>query len=199
MDTVSRVTEQRGPGGSTPDPSVRTRVLDAFVELVSERGLANTSMRDVADRAGVSKTTLYTRWPDRRSMIADGFAHVTTPVPPLGDDPTFHQMLDSIVAPLVESEVSVIRRQVYAELLAAARFDPAIRAVADERRERWRAVLERTIELGKASGDVPADRDTAVAAEVVMAVTLLYQLQAMPLGPALQDLVRRLVLEPTPY
>ena len=36
-------------------------------------------------------------------------------------------------------------------------------------------------------------------AEVVMAVTLLYQLQAMPLGPALQDLVRRLVLEPTPY
>lgn len=199
MGTVSHVTEQRGPGGSTPDPSVRTRVLDAFVELVSERGLANTSMRDVAERAGVSKTTLYTRWPDRRAMIADGFAHVTTPVPPLGEEPTFSQMLDSIVAPLVESEVSVIRRQVYAELLAAARFDPAIRAVADERRERWRAVLEKTIDLGKASGEVPADRDTAVAAEVVMAVTLLYQLQAMPLGPALQDLVRRLVLEPTPY
>ena len=75
MGTVDCVTEQRGPGGSAPDPSVRTRVLDAFVELVSERGLASTSMRDVAERAGVSKTTLYTRWPDRRSMIADGFAH----------------------------------------------------------------------------------------------------------------------------
>ena len=199
MGTVDCVTEHRGPGGSAPDPSVRTRVLDAFVELVSERGLASTSMRDVAERAGVSKTTLYTRWPDRRSMIADGFAHVTTPVPDLGPEPTFRELLDAMVAPLVESDVSVVRRQVYVELLAAARFDPAIRAVADERRERWRAALERTIELGKATGEVPADRDTAVAAEVAMAVTLLYQLQAMPLGPDLQDLIRRLVIEPTPY
>lgn len=178
---------------------MRTRVLDAFVELVAERGLANTSMRDVADRAGVSKTTLYTRWPDRRSMIADGFAHVTTPVPQLGPEPTFTQMLDSIVAPLVESEVTAIRRQVYAELLAAARFDPAVRAVADEKLEQWRAVIESTVELGKASGEIPVDRDTAVTAEVVMGVALMYQLQAMPLGAAVQDLIRRLVTAPTPY
>lgn len=199
MGTVLDVDGQRGRGGSEPDPSVRSRVLDAFVELVAEKGLAETSMRDVADRAGVSKTTIYTRWHDRRSMIADGFAHVTTPVPDLGPDPTFPQMLDALVSSLTETDVSVVRRQVYAELLAAARFDPAIRAVADARLEQWRAVWEWTIELGKASGEVPADRDTALAIEVVIGVILMYQLQGMQLGPDLQDLIRQLVTDERPY
>lgn len=193
------MSERRGPGGSEPDPSVRARVLDAFVALVAEQGLAETSMRAVADRAGVSKTTIYTRWPDRRAMIADGFAHVTSPVPAPGPDADFTDLLAGILAPLNESPAQNVRRQVYVELLAASRFDPSIRSVAMAKLEQWRAALETTIDIGKTSGDVPADRDTAVAAEVAMGVSLMYQLQALPMGPALQDLIRRLITEDHPY
>lgn len=181
-----------------PDPSVRIRVLDAFVALVAANGLSNTSMSDVARRAEVSKTTVYTRWPDRRSLIVDGFAHVSATVPRPGPDDAFSEMFDVVLA-LADPDVQTLRRQVYAELLAAAGFDPDIRSIATANREEWRNSIEAILELGKRSGDVPADRDVETTAEVIMAVILVRQLQAMPLGEPLRDLVWRLVTESSPY
>ncbi|MDK1348134.1 helix-turn-helix domain-containing protein [Streptomyces sp. 378] len=46
-------------------------VLDAVRDCVLAVGVRRTTMTDVARRAGVSRMTLYRRWPDVRSLVGD--------------------------------------------------------------------------------------------------------------------------------
>ncbi|WP_091099252.1 TetR/AcrR family transcriptional regulator [Nonomuraea pusilla] len=47
------------------------RVLDAARECVLAYGVRRTTLTDVARRAGVSRMTIYRRWPDVRTLVAD--------------------------------------------------------------------------------------------------------------------------------
>ncbi|MFC8373532.1 MULTISPECIES: TetR/AcrR family transcriptional regulator [unclassified Streptomyces] len=55
-----------GSGGSDNDA-----VLDAVRDCVLAVGVRRTTLTDVARRAGVSRMTLYRRWPDVRSLVGD--------------------------------------------------------------------------------------------------------------------------------
>jgi AcrR family transcriptional regulator len=46
-------------------------ILDAVRERVLAVGVRRTTLTDVARRAGVSRMTLYRRWPDVRSLVGD--------------------------------------------------------------------------------------------------------------------------------
>lgn len=46
-------------------------ILDAAAECVLAFGVRRTSLSDVARRAGVSRPTVYRRWPDRQALVAD--------------------------------------------------------------------------------------------------------------------------------
>ena len=46
-------------------------ILDAARECVLAYGVRRTSLSDVARRAGVSRPTVYRRWPDLRALVAD--------------------------------------------------------------------------------------------------------------------------------
>ncbi len=193
-----------GPGGSRPDPTVRTRVLDAFVALVADRGLVATSIDDVATAAGGSKTTLYTRWSDRTALVADGFRYVAAAIPEEPDDDRdpavmFEEHLSAMLDVAADPEAQVIRRQVLAELIAVGGIDDEIRPVRDETYAQWEHAARNMVELGKRAGAIPAERDTGVAVEVVMAIVAVRHLFSLPLGPPLRDLVTRLLTEDRPY
>ncbi|WP_329131140.1 TetR/AcrR family transcriptional regulator [Streptomyces sp. NBC_00670] len=55
-----------GRGGADSDP-----VLDAVRDRVLAVGVRRTTLTDVARRAGVSRMTLYRRWPDVRTLVGD--------------------------------------------------------------------------------------------------------------------------------
>lgn len=55
--------------GRPRDPAISEAILDAARELLLEVGYANLSMEAVAARAGVSKPTLYLRYPTRAVMV----------------------------------------------------------------------------------------------------------------------------------
>lgn len=50
---------------------VRQAVLAAALEELAERGYAELLIENVATRAGVHKTTVYRRWPDRETLVTD--------------------------------------------------------------------------------------------------------------------------------
>src|SRR3954449_10774453 len=45
--------------------------LDAAREAILAVGWSRTTLTDIARRAGVSRMTLYRRWPDTQTMLAD--------------------------------------------------------------------------------------------------------------------------------
>ncbi len=65
------------PGrGRTKDRGKDTAVLDATVALLASEGVARMSMDRVAAAAGVSKVTVYSRWPSKGELIGAALAHL---------------------------------------------------------------------------------------------------------------------------
>jgi AcrR family transcriptional regulator len=56
---------------TTPEPSAADLALDAAREAILAVGWSRTTLTDVARRAGVSRMTIYRKWPDMRSLLAD--------------------------------------------------------------------------------------------------------------------------------
>ncbi|AOW90558.1 MULTISPECIES: TetR/AcrR family transcriptional regulator [Streptomyces] len=65
------MTPNRHNHSSRPTSSDNDTVLDAVRDCVLAVGVRRTTMTDVARRAGVSRMTLYRRWPDVRSLVGD--------------------------------------------------------------------------------------------------------------------------------
>jgi AcrR family transcriptional regulator len=60
--------------GRPRDPQRREAILHAALALVAEVGYDRTTVDAIAARAGVSKPTLYRRWPHgKRELVADAF------------------------------------------------------------------------------------------------------------------------------
>jgi AcrR family transcriptional regulator len=57
--------------GADAQDETEQAILDAAAACVLAYGVRRTSLSDVARRAGVSRPTLYRRWPDRRALVAD--------------------------------------------------------------------------------------------------------------------------------
>jgi AcrR family transcriptional regulator len=52
------------------------KVLDAAVQLFSERGIDATSMDAIAEASGVSKATIYKHWQDKDALILEVMGHL---------------------------------------------------------------------------------------------------------------------------
>src|SRR5689334_20991254 len=58
--------------GRPRDPQTRQAILDAALALVAEAGYDRTTVDAIAAKAGVSKPTLYRRWPHGKpELVAD--------------------------------------------------------------------------------------------------------------------------------
>ena len=55
--------------GRPKDPAKREAILSAAKELFLDRGFAQANMQEVADRAGVSKLTLYNHFGDKTALF----------------------------------------------------------------------------------------------------------------------------------
>ena len=66
---MSTATEAR-PRPGRPSTGARERILGAAVEIVGAQGLRTLSMDELADRAGVSRATLYRLFPGKAALLA---------------------------------------------------------------------------------------------------------------------------------
>lgn len=60
----------------------RQRIVDAAVELHTTLGPARTTVQAVAERAGVTRPTVYAHFPDARSLLLACSGHVAETTPP---------------------------------------------------------------------------------------------------------------------
>ncbi|MGH2503871.1 MAG: helix-turn-helix domain-containing protein, partial [Ktedonobacterales bacterium] len=72
-------TELRRPGRPRSAQADQA-ILDAALELIAQEGIQGMSIEGVAARAGVGKTTIYRRWPNKDALALDALRTVKPPI-----------------------------------------------------------------------------------------------------------------------
>ncbi|WP_406231370.1 TetR/AcrR family transcriptional regulator [Nocardia sp. NBC_01009] len=176
-------------------PKVRAAVLAATVDELGEHGYAALTVENVARRAGVHKTTVYRRWPDRDALIADALGDsVTTdiPIPDTGSiDEDLRGLARGLVAWVKSSGGQAVLSVLLSETTGAARPPDAVRHVFRDRIRTSLPVVGRAIERG----ELPTGTD---AAELVKALVAPIYFRALitrePVTDATADAAARLAL-----
>ena len=54
------------------EPNARERLVRAAIDLFTERGYDKTTVIEIAERAGLTKTTFFRHFPDKREVLFGG-------------------------------------------------------------------------------------------------------------------------------
>lgn len=154
--------------GRPRSEKARRAILDAAAELLLRRGLGAVSMDAVAERAGVSKATIYRWWPSKEMLALDALLDWAAATAPARDTGSLRGDVLALLRPWVRE----IRRRPFGRVIAAflseAQSDPEFADAyrtryVEPRRDAMRAVFARAAERG----EVPADLDVEVALDLI--------------------------------
>jgi AcrR family transcriptional regulator len=155
--------------GRPRSEKARKAVLEAAAELLLDRGLAAVSMDAVAERAGVSKATIYRWWPTKETLALDAlYVQWAAAAPAQSDTGSLRGDLLELLLPWAR----VVRSGPYARIIAAlvteAHTDPVFAAayqrhVIQPRRDQAREIFARAVERG----EVPANLNIEVALDLI--------------------------------
>jgi AcrR family transcriptional regulator len=134
-------------------------ILAAAVSLLSERGLAGMSIEEVSARAGVSKATVYRRWPSKGLLALDAFVGEFQQLQPQPDTGSLRGDFTAALRLWVEAVTATPAGRMLTGLIAEAQHDDSLRAAWRDRvleplRVRHRVLLDRAVARGEISPDV---------------------------------------------
>ena len=145
--------------GRPRSEKARKAIMDAAAELLLARGLSAVSMDAVAERAGVSKATIYRWWPTKESLALDALYTEWAAVQPgPRNTGTLRGDLLSLLRPWARLATSKPYGRVLGGLITQAQTDPDFGAeylgrVVEPRRDLARAIFHRAIERGEIAAD----------------------------------------------
>jgi AcrR family transcriptional regulator len=160
------VTAHRGRPRSE---TARKAVLAAAAELLLDHGLHAVSMDAVAERAGVSKATIYRWWPTKETLALDMLFTEWSAVTPQKFE---SGVLRSDLIALLQAWTRLCNTRPYgrvvAALLAEARTDPAFsveyqRRMLEPRRDQARMIFAHAV----ARGEIPEETKVEVAIDLL--------------------------------
>jgi AcrR family transcriptional regulator len=175
------------------DPRVlrsRAAGLGATKALLSQRGIAATTIEAVAERSGVAKTTIYRQWDNQAALVVDALDSVLQP-PPAPDTGTLRGDLVDLLTGLAAALHTGPAAGLMFALIDAAERDPAFAALhRREAQARHRVVLD-AIARGIRRGELPAGTDPDDVLDL-LAGPLFYR-RAVSAGRVGTDFAERVV------
>jgi AcrR family transcriptional regulator len=160
---------ERKRRGRPRSEKARTAILAAAAELLLGEGAETVSMDEVAERAGVSKATIYRWWPSKETLALDALLNDWGSDPPtLRETGSLRGDLLALIRPWVRRLRSRPYGRVVAGLLAETHTDPAFADTyrarfVEVRRDPARVLVTRAIE----HGELPAATDIDLALDLV--------------------------------
>ncbi|WP_223068610.1 TetR/AcrR family transcriptional regulator [Paenibacillus caui] len=166
-------------------------ILSASYDLLLEIGFGAVTVEKIAERAGVSKATIYKWWPNKAAVVMDGFlsaAATRLPVPDTGsvlNDILIHAT--NLARFLTSREGKIIK-----ELIGEGQFDLGL---ADAYRTRYfhprRLEAKHLIERGVQRGELKENLDIELCIDLIYG-PIFYRL--LVIGEGLDDVyVKNLV------
>ena len=147
----------------------RPAVLAVAVTVFNERGFDGTSMQDLSDRLGISKSAIYHHVDSKDALLELALDHALEGLETVAD------RVRRTPAPavrrlelLVEGSVRVLTERLpYVTLLLRVRGNTDVERSALERRRRLDHLAAELVAAGVREGDIRADVDPAVTARLL--------------------------------
>lgn len=117
--------------GPYRDPQVGAAVLTSTRRLLLERGYRGTSIDAIAEDAGVSRPTIYRRWPSKAHVIYDAVFPPEAPPVDVSAEPVSE--ITRIIRGILAFMGDPAARAAMPGLMSDMRSDPALRASLVER------------------------------------------------------------------
>ena len=165
----SDVTVEAPQRGRPRSERARKAILEAAAELLLARGLSAVSMDAVAERAGVSKATIYRWWATKETLALDAlYTEWAAAQPQARDTGSLRGDLLSLFRPWARLARSRPYGRVIAALITESQTDPVFAAeyrqrFVEPRREQGRVIFRRAI----GRGEIPADTKVEVALDLL--------------------------------
>jgi AcrR family transcriptional regulator len=164
MTTGQRVTGAR-PGGRSA--RVRAAVQAATLDELAAVGYAGLTIEAVAERAGVHRTTIYRRWPSKRSLVLAALLDQTADQVPIPDTADLRADL-SLLGQAIDSYLG--RPQVHARLATMVADRSGSSELSELRAQLWadrwhhaQAIAQRAIHRG----ELPPGTDPAAVIDML--------------------------------
>jgi AcrR family transcriptional regulator len=134
-------------------------ILAATLELAGEVGIKGMSMDELAQRAGVSKATIYRRWPSKEILVLQALQSAMRPL----DDVDTGAMVDDLRLCLGQMIARMSKKDrmndVLPHLIEMATHDATLRTAVDDYVQNRRVPVRQVIERAIARGELAADTD----------------------------------------
>ncbi len=154
-------------GASLRRPAITLALRLALFEEWALRGYAALSLEHVAARAGVSKATLYRRWPSKLAMACEALEAVAVSATKVPDTGTLRGDLLSLERSFRALLRHRLARRIVPDLQSeqarASDLNPAISRLTSARRANVGPLIDRAV----ARGELPAAVDRELAADLV--------------------------------
>ena len=186
------------PGRGRPrDPRRREAILRAAIELVAEIGYDRMTVEALAARAGVSKPTIYRRWPSgKKEIILDAIRSKHADADALPDTGSLRGDLMALLGLTIErlDEDAHLAGGLISQLRDSEELSTLMREeVIEHERRRMDRLLNRAVARGELSPDAritPLFHDIAGALIFTRAVVTFEPIDR----PFLEELVDRVLL-----
>jgi AcrR family transcriptional regulator len=185
--------------GRPRDPSVDAAIRAATVELLSEVGYARLTMDRVAERAGVSKPSLYLRWSNKVALVADALQHRARAVPEVPDTGSLPGDMRVFLRALLRSrdEASRALAAVSGEIATNPQLRKAWhRGLAGMLTGCLRTIVSRAADRG----ELPADADVELLSQLPLSLLQNWRLENAedPDDAVVERIVRQFYTPPRP-
>lgn len=151
-------------GAAVLRPALTAAVVEAVLAELTETGYGRLSMQRVAARAGVGKSAVYRRWPDREEMVMDVIGRFGVPDRPPAETGSLVGDLCELVRAMRDWLAHPRLAPIVVDLLAESRRSPRLAAafrygLAGPRRRWSQTVLARAVARGEIGpvGDLDVD------------------------------------------
>jgi AcrR family transcriptional regulator len=150
------------PRGRPRSERSHRAILDAANELLAERGLADLTIDEVAQRAGVGKTTIYRRWPSKGTLVFEAFAGEFLNRQPLPDTGSLRGDLLAALRAFIKVVKGTVTGRTLVGLIAEVQRDPELAEIWRDQfvgrvRSQHRLMVDRAVERAEVSPDADAD------------------------------------------
>lgn len=160
-------TDDRAPGRPR-SREADTAILDAALELLIERGAEVTSIEQVARRAGVTRATVYRRFPDKTRLLIATIEAAYGDPPPTPEIRDVEHMLAGWASVLSNPRQRRLLRRLYGAIEDYPELARAYQRLFGQQRDQARRDV---FERARDRGQFPADTDPEVLLDLLTGAT----------------------------